>query len=331
MRQITNISDITSPGSYFVKGPDGALWRDFSGLPANAIERLIRKPRISRLRAAWMGVAASRGSPIISHLPRMTAAVSQAQSIQRNRSAHMAFSFNFTDIPVGSDFERLKKSFARVNQFCVFSAFEKHFYPRYFKLAEDRFICLPWAQSVPEIGVSNTGIPPKTYVSAVGGEGRDYGSLLAAARKLPNIKFVLVARPHNITESVPANVMLLTNVESKQTWRIVKDSSCLIVPLKSATTCCGHITIVSGAQLGVPMISSRSEATTEYTRGVALYEPGDVARLAELIEDYHWNWESRTRQAVDQAADTLRMYNRDQWEAPIAQFVEQAWRNRGAD
>ena len=150
MRQITSISDVTLPGSYFVRGPSGAIWRDFSGLPANMIERLVQRPRLSRYRAAWTGVATAGKSPIISHLPRMTAAVSRAQSLQRNHSAHMAFSFNFTDMPVGADFDRLRRAFARVDQFCVFSQYEKQFYPLYFKLPEDRFIrCLLYTSPSP--------------------------------------------------------------------------------------------------------------------------------------------------------------------------------------
>ena len=44
---------------------------------------------------------------------------------------------------------------------------------------------------------------------------------------------------------------LLTNVPLAMTWRIALDSSCLIVPLKSRTTCCGHITLVAGELLGI--------------------------------------------------------------------------------
>lgn len=328
MRQITNISELTAPGTFFIKGPAETIWRDFSGVPANLIERLITKPRLSRVRAAWTGVAASGKSPIISHLPKMTAAVSRAQFVQRNRSAHLAFSFNFTDLPPQAHLEKLRRRFARIDQFCVFSRYEEHFYPRYFNLPEDRFICLPWTQPVPEIGSRSTGLIAKSYVSSVGGEGRDYSSLIAVARKMPDVKFVFVARPWSIVETVPRNVTILTNLESSQTWRIVKDSTCLVLPLKNETTCCGHITLVSAAQLGVPVISSRSEATLEYSAGVALYEPRNVAKLAELIEIYHHDWENQTVRAIGQMPEKLRMYDRNLWEAPIGEFLENAWDSR---
>ena len=325
-RRVINISDVTPKGALFVRGPRGAEWRDYSGLPANALERRIRRPRLSRLRAAWTGVYDAGRSPIISHLPRMTAAVSLAQFVQHNRSPHLAFAFNFTDLPTGGDYRRLRHAFSSVDRFCVFSHYELDAYPGIFGLPPERFIRMPWTQQTPTVSDAPSQFPAKTYVSAVGGEGRDYATLLEAARRLPHEKFVVVARPWSIQGDVPDNMTVLTNLESSLTWRIVKDSKLLVVPLKSRTTCCGHITIVSAAQLGVPMVSSVSEATREYTEDAVLYEPGNAAELAERIDHGSRTWEMLTKRAMELRAMNLAQYDRVLWEVPIGEFLEEAWR-----
>ena len=67
---------------------------------------------------------------------------------------------------------------------------------------------------------------------------------------------------------------------------IAVESACLVVPLRDRTTCCGHITIVSGELLGIPVISTISEATREYTEDVVALRPGDVERSAGLIRNH---------------------------------------------
>lgn len=320
-RQITNISDLTDIHAEFVQAPEGWTWRNFSGLPKTRLERLVRKPRLSRLRAAWTGVSSAGRSPIISHLPRMTAAVSAAQSIQGNRSRHLAFSFNFTDLPTGADFRRLRRAFERVDQFCVFSEFERQTYPHFFDLPSERFTKLIWTQPPPEVSSADPKIAVKSYVTAIGGEGRDYDTLIETALKLPGIEFIIITRPNVIVRHLPKNVRVLTNLGSDIVWRIALDSTCLIIPLKSDRTCCGHITIVSAEQLGIPVISSRSFATREYTSDIMLYEPGDVGQLTERVYEYHHNWERYTEAASERRPSKIEKYHRKIWENAVSSFV----------
>src|SRR5947208_11209347 len=133
-RWVVNVSELTAPGARFVDLPEGVDRLDFSALPQTAIERLVRKPRLSRYRAALEAVSAAQGMPIISHLPRMTAAVSLAQFLTAHRSPHLAFSFNFTDLPQGMSRSYLARMFRAVDEFFVFSDFERELYPRFFGL-----------------------------------------------------------------------------------------------------------------------------------------------------------------------------------------------------
>ena len=215
-----------------------------------------------------------RGMPIISHLPRMTAAVSTFELLMRTRAPHLAFSFNFTELPEGVARSYLARAFRSVDEFFVFSEYERGLYSDHFSLPRDRLTRLIWTQDVPLAADEPSPFEINSYVSAIGGEGRDYVTLIAAAERLPHIEFVIVARPYNRIPSLPINVRLLQNVPLASTWRIAAESACLVVPLRDRTTCCGHITIVSGELLGLPVISTASEATREYTEDVALCEPG---------------------------------------------------------
>lgn len=320
-RVVTNISELSAKGAEFVRLPAGYARRDFSALPQNALERMVTRPKVSRLRAAWMGAATARGGPIVSHLPRTTAAVGHALAALRSASPHLAFSFNFTRLPTGPDRRRLRSSFLRVSRFCVFSEYERQLYPRNFRLPEDVFVRTMWTQPPPVASPDAGPLPPKTYVSAVGGEGRDYGTLIRAAEMLPHIDFVIVARPHNIGGVLPANVRLFFNLAAAATWRIVADSTCTVVPLETADTCCGHITLTSTRLLGVPTISTRSEATREYTEGMSLCDPSDHRALADLIADHHSNWESATDAARARVPDYMKLHDRENWAPVVADFL----------
>ena len=319
---VVNVSDLTAPGAKFVELPRDVRRLDYSGLPRNAVERLISRPKISRYRAALEAVFAAKGRPIISHLPRMTAAVSSFQSLTGRRSPHLAFSFNFTDLPGGAARKYLSRSFLSVDEFFVFSAYERGLYSDHFALPSERFTRLIWTQDPPPVSSNPSPLALNSYVSAIGGEGRDYETLIAAAEKLQDIEFVIIARPYNSLPRVPANVRVLVNVPLEQTWRMAVDSSCMVVPLKTRTTCCGHITLVAGELLGIPLISTFSEATREYTEDVALCDPGDADALASLIRHYHQGAVDQKAAASARVRSKREKYDRRQWDVAVGRSLE---------
>lgn len=316
-RRVVNVSELTEVGAKFVELPDGLPRCDFSAMPRNMIERMVRRPRLSRYRAAAEAVLAASGNPIISHLPRMTAAVSSLQTLMRRTSPHLAFSFNFTELPQGLSRRYLAAAFKSVDEFFVFSAFEKQLYAEFFALPADRFTRLIWTQDVPMISDEPSPFALDSYVTAVGGEGRDYTTLVRAAEILPDIQFVIVARPYNQLRHLPSNVRFMTNVPLSTTWRIAAESSCLIVPLIDRSTCCGHITLVSAELLGIPVVSTYSEATREYTEDVALCEPGDAEALARLIRVQHDDVGAQKAAAASRILSKRAKYDRAHWDQAV--------------
>ena len=212
-----------------------------------------------------------------------------------------------------------------MTHFCVYSEYERNLYADYFGLDISQITSVNWSQAKPRVGKQPAPLAAKSYVSAIGGEGRDYETLLKAARLLPHIKFLLVTRPHNVNETLPSNVILYHDLAPEITWRIAADSTVVVVPLKTDTTCCGHVTLVGAQLLGLPLITTRSEATSEYTTSpsVKTCAPGDHVALAELIGETHANWETEQARAQAEVGRNMRLYDRSQWASVVSSFLKQ--------
>src|SRR5690606_18561867 len=265
-------------------------WHRHSGLPQNLIERVVRRPRLSRYRAALAAARDARDcDAIISHLPRMSAAVADAGRGLRSRAAHLAFSFNFTELPSGRTRARLSSSLSYVDQFCVYTRFEAGLYADALKLDAARFEPVTWTQDIPPVG----HLPPdltfhRPYVVAVGGEGRDFATLMEAARATPTLQYVVIARPTAALAHPPANVRVIFNVPLATCWGIASRALALLVPLRDAETCCGHITLVSGRLLGLPILTTASSGTDEYTQdfpGTLTLPAGEPEAWANAIRE----------------------------------------------
>jgi glycosyltransferase involved in cell wall biosynthesis len=317
--RLVNVSDLLPKGAAFVDFPPGIQRVDVSGIPQNLIERRVRRPALARYRAAWEAVG--KGEAVLSHMPRMTAAVADAMRLRRRPQPHLAFSFNFTDLPTGADLARFRRSLKCVDRFLVYSTFEQGLYPQLFSLPRERFVQCDWTQDIPDVDEASGPYTPGSYIVAIGGEGRDYETLVAAAARLPKLNFVIIARPRNDVGPIPENVSLLTNVPAPKTWRIGVDSAFMVLPLKSRETCCGQITLVSGRQLGIPILATESAAISDYVDGSTLVAPGDVAQLADALEHMWVDRAAKKDQAVKTMAADRARFDRNRWKAVIADFV----------
>lgn len=296
---LLNNTDLLGPDWRFLEpvwsGPQ-AEWAFFYGVPRNRLERFVRRPNVSRYRAAWSTVrAASRAQEsalIVSHLPSMAAPTNFFRLRLCPNVPQIAFSFNFTTLPQGRRRRLLSSSFRGINEFVVFSTAEQQIYVDHFGLDPDRIRFLPWAMKTPmpdpDPPVSNSS----DYVCAIGGEGRDYALFAKAMARLPSIRGVVVARPYSIAGiSFPENVEVFTNLPLGQTWAIAVHSLGLAIPLKTDQTACGHITIVGAQHLGVPLVVTKSSAVADYVSDATarLVSAGDlkelVSGLEELFED----------------------------------------------
>ena len=297
--RIVNFAEIADRDWKFLEGkvyPETTFWTFHAATPKFWIERFVKRPNLARLRAslrAGFDARSMKADLIISHLPRATLWVGLFSRLFLSKARHLAFSFNFTQLPSGINKRLMCHAFRRVDRFVVFSEAEKHLYSSYFALDIDRFDVIRWCMDKPKTAVPVATLPEK-YICAVGGEGRDYQSLLSASRLLPNIPLVIVARPDSLIGlDIPAHVFVFTNIKNEEFWGVVQKSSFVVLPLKDASTNCGHISIVGSQLLRKPIVSTDSSGTAEYLQhgyNALMCVAGDTVALGMNIQKL---WEDR--------------------------------------
>lgn len=331
--KIVDVAELTTTDTKFVEleEVEGEIvhWERFSALPRNAIERIIKRPRISRYRAAWQAASAAQSATaVISHLPLTTLALCNALSLRGNsRIPHLAFSFNFTTLPSGNRLDRFRRGLARVDRFAVYTSFEKELYSEIFGIPLDRFSRLDWTQSPPLIGTLPSDLlPDEPFVAAIGGEGRDYGLVLDMARSMPDLSFVIIARPDPMFDDLPSNVRLFCNIPAPVCWAIAERSAFVLVPLRDPETCCGHITLISARLSGIPMITSRSAGTREYSEGyraTLIAEPGRTEEWVDVLKcALPRSAEFKALAAEEQKGAMIR-HDRMRWKEFIEEFLRE--------
>ncbi len=331
--QVINVAEIAAPDWTFIErdyAGEGVAWRYFSASPRNALERRIQRPKIGRYRACWQATRTlcRPDDLVISHLPRTTHWQSVFMNAMGRTQRHLAFSFNFTELPEGRTRAQMTRSFQRVERFVVYSDFERRLYADHFQLPIERFQRLYWAMDTPE---SDPAFQPPwpTYYCAAGGEGRDYGTLLRAFAQMPQRHLVIVTRPQALAGlEVPPNVHVFYNLPSPQFWALVQGSKALIVPLRDDVTPCGHITLVGAMKLGRPLISTFSHGTVDYIRpeeNALVTAPRDPAALAAAVERLDGDPALQQRLGATGHAFAQANCSPQVWAAFIREQVEQGW------
>lgn len=316
---IVNCAELAQEGWTFLKDkmPAGSLaWSFHTASPQNWIERLVKRPKIARYRAAaGAAIEARNADVVISHLPRMTWWVALFGRLFAAKTKHIAFSFNFTDLPTGLTHRLMSSAFRHVDRFVVFSRAEKTLYSEYFRIDSERIDVLPWAMKTPAAR-PETPLVAGDYICAIGGEGRDYKTMVEACRALPDIPVVMAVRPQNIAGMVlPAHIAARTNLPSSQFWNIVKFSRFVVIPLRDQATNCGHISIVGSMLLGKPVVSTLSTGTQEYVqhdRNALVGMPGDVDGLRQNIETL-WQDQALYERLAQGAFEFASQHDEGRW------------------
>lgn len=244
---------------------------------------------IGRFHGAQALAKASRRKPfdlIVSHGPWTTAWMEWAGETKESLARHLAFSFNFTDLPTGPRKWLMARAFRRADAFAVFTNAEQGLYADYFGIDRGKLLRAPWGVAPPL-----SGLQPRTiageYFAALGGEARDYAVLCEAARALPDIRFIAVARPHNFEGlDPPGNLEVRFNLPFKEAWGIVQHASASLIPLRSRDTPCGLVTLVGGMHLGKAQIVTDAAGAADYLKDgeTGLLVPaGDATALAAAI------------------------------------------------
>lgn len=297
LADIINIAEIAPRDWTFVKDSyrrQNDTWHFFM---ANAHEKKgllgLLPPEAHKIIAATRGVLGARDSVdtvFISHMPRTTLYVEILRRLLKPKSRHIGFSFNFTEMPKSWDLWLMRRFLGGLSKLIVYSTYEVKLYSGYFDLPDTQFQFIPWCMN---LKIERGAAPKHRYICAAGGEGREFHTLIKAARELPDVTFKLVTRPGKVDEAdLPKNIELLVNLPYDQFWKTVANSYASVIALSDKSRCNGHITAVGSQLLGVPVIASDSDGLTDYIRHEEtglLFETGSeqclTACLRKLLDD----------------------------------------------
>lgn len=260
-------------------------------VPRNTIERRVRLLNLARLRASLEAVRLARekkAQVIVSIGPALAAWCALFARLFRVKVPVVAHSFNFTELPNAVKRRVFGRMLSNVDRFVVFSRLERSLYAKAFDLPEDHFEMIYWGVEPPDVSSPEAPLEAGDYVCAIGGNARDYGTLLESARLTPHIRFVCVVRPNSLRGlAVPPNVTVHTNLPTGQAMNMLLHSRFMVLPLLHSEVPCGHVTIVAAMHLGKAFIITDSEGVRDYVQdrhNAITIPPRSAEALADATE-----------------------------------------------
>lgn len=310
---VVNLSELDPAWNWLQGRTDPKLGLRFVHASAHAVRLpgwLPRAMTLRRMAAAWRSIGlldAERDSLLVSHGPRMTMHGALAARARRRQPPHLAYSFNFTTLPQGQTRRTMRAAFASVDRFVCFSRMEQHLYAGHFDLDPARIEMIHWAARPPRLDPAAPPLVAGDYVCALGSQGRDYATLVAAMRSLPALRLVIVANRASLEGiALPANVEARVDIPLAQAMNVLQHSRFSIVPLRGTEVPCGHVTLVSAMHCGKPTIVSASSGVSDYVEdGVTgrIVPVGDVTAMAAAIDRL---WQDPA--AIRALGDTARAF-----------------------
>jgi glycosyltransferase involved in cell wall biosynthesis len=293
-------AELADPGWRWIAddlGPPLADWTFFSTCTRGILEKRITRPALSRELAS--GASTGEFDLIVTHLPLVTC-WTETFCRRRRKCPHVAFAFNFTDLPTGLRLRLMRRAFRALDRVIVFSSFERDLYGDYFRIPAGHIDVIPWRIQDPRVqrlrsaddSVAKASAPSvggASHISAVGSQGRDYATLLEAMRRLPHIPLILVASAKNLQGlEPPPNVEVRQNIPLAEAEAVLRKSRFVVVPLRDGRTACGHVTIIYSMFEERAVVATDSAALAEYVipgRNGILVKPQDAQALADVIEE----------------------------------------------
>jgi len=252
--------------------------------------RKVPGPHLGRLRAGLevRAILARGGADmLVSHGPYTSYYIESVGRGARREVPHLAFAFNFTDIPQGQRLRAMQRAFRSIDRMVVYSQMERSLYSERFGVPIDRFSFMRWGVA-PPITEPRPRSSEKPYVAALGGEARDFTTLCEAARRLPHIAFVLIVRPSSLEGvAVPDNVTVHVNLPFADAWSLVWHAAAALIPLRSEQTPNGLVTLVGGMHLGKAQVVTASAGLSDYVedgKSALLVPARDSGAFAAAIE-----------------------------------------------
>jgi glycosyltransferase involved in cell wall biosynthesis len=286
-------AEVTDPrwrwvASYFSEAEVGF---EFVRCQPRKIDRVLKVFSLARLLGCLEAVRMVRRSGaqiLVTHGPTLAAWCMLFARLLGVKPLILAHGFNFVALPRSVKRTIFKFAFSRVERFVVFSRVEREIYSKTFNVPIERFDFVYWGVQVPSVDAPDQALEAGDYVAAIGGNARDYWTLIKVAQELSQVRFVLVVRPENLAGlELPPNVSAHTNIPFGKAMNILLHSRFLALPLIPGDVPCGHVTLVAAMQLGKAIVVTNSLGVSDYTRdgeNAITVEPGSKCGLVAAIQ-----------------------------------------------
>ncbi|MFW5432524.1 MAG: glycosyltransferase family 4 protein [Methylophilaceae bacterium] len=263
-----------------------------------------KRDSINRAVNAFKAVRETKRSPsiLVSHAPRSTYYCSNWAKRLSPDTPHLAYSFNFTDLPTGFQRKSMAKAFKQPTRFVTFSTDERKLYADYFDMPIELIDMQYWSVNAPTIDLDSPPVETGDYICALGSQARDYKTLLLAMKKLKHIKLVVVATEENMKGlEVPENVTVYSNIPYAKAFNILTHSQFMVLPLRDSVVPCGHGSIVSAMFHKKAIIITDSSGVYDYIKNEEtglFYEALNADDLSQKIA-YMWEDPIRLKKLSD--------------------------------
>jgi len=228
----------------------------------NTLERWLHMARLSRARACLQAVWTARrveARALFTDAPTLAALCGLFATCVRPHGALFDFAFAQTPLPEGLPRWLLRLGLRQVDRFVAFSSADRQLYAEAFDLPLERFDVLP--RATPTLPMCDGRVESGDYVCAVGGNARDYATLLKASELTPEIPLVIVARPENLAGmDIPDRVRVHVNIEAAKANNIFAHARFIVLPRTAGAIACGHVTMLASMYVGRPFITTRASS-----------------------------------------------------------------------
>jgi glycosyltransferase involved in cell wall biosynthesis len=288
---VVNCAHVTQKGAFFESQTGNMLqWLHFSASDPNRIPLFRRNGSLTRFSTCHSAARTAKvlgADVVVTHDPRISFVVQHFLKLYRYRGPHLAFSFNYPWLPAGMKGAFHRSGFKGIDRFVVFSTMERTLYHEYFNIPLELLEFMHWGVAPPRIDSADRAFVDGDYICALGGNSRDYRTFVESAKRLPEIKFVIVVRPENLLGiDIPPNVNVMTNIPFGQAMNVLLFSKFMALPLDGADVPCGHITLVGAMHLGKAIAVTRSAGITDYARegeNSLMFSANSVDEMTEVL------------------------------------------------
>lgn len=147
------------------------------------------------------------------------------------------------------------------------------------------------------------------FLLSAGRTLRDYATLIAAIRRLPNVPTSVICGRHDVQGlEIPSHVTVLHEIPREDYLKKLRRCRLVALPLLNTERATGQVVLLEAMAMGKPVITTRSPGTVdtiEHEKNGILIEPGDAEALAHKIAQL-WNDPTLREKIGAAAVETMR-------------------------